>query len=234
MLFPNTILKIIQTFFIFQKYPLYFFHVVTWTTLSVSLCMGIFVNEICINNNLKLRTCDARAKPKQEHRLTGKTELSNDSFNCLITWQPAQPVRETRGTHPDRASKQSCGLAKLVPLFIGNGRTCTCGEIMRSRARSGFCSSDGWGASVCVGNRLGRWRRWEEGERAGILKTIWGANDLGGLTVDWIQQRQGKFDRECTCGWAGYTCALLSVGSIENGAPRRIHMSSNNREGQVG
>lgn len=93
------------------------------------------------------------------------------------------------------------------------------------------------GERPCVwGNRFGWWRMWEEAERGrdGLLKKNWGANDLGGLTVDWIQQRQGKFDPECTCGWAGYTCSLLSVGSIENGAPRRIHMSGNNREGQVG
>lgn len=176
------------------------------------------------------RTC----KAKTGTSINGKNRIKQRFVQLLNHMAASSAGQRDTWDPPERASKQSCGLAKLVPLFIGNGRTCTCGEIMRSRARSGFCSSDGWGASVCVGNRLGRWRRWEEGERAGILKTIWGANDLGGLTVDWIQQRQGKFDRECTCGWAGYTCALLSVGSIENGAPRRIHMSSNNREGQVG
>lgn len=49
-----------------------------------------------------------------------------------------------------------------------------------------------------------------------------------GLTVRQIQRRQDNFDRKCTCGGGGYTCALLSHGCIESCAPRRIHMSGNN------
>lgn len=46
-----------------------------------------------------------------------------------------------------------------------------------------------------------------------------------------IQQRQGNFDRKCTCGGACSTCDLLFVGSIDNCAPRRIHMTGNNNWG---
>lgn len=52
---------------------------------------------------------------------------------------------------------------------------------------------------------------------------------MGGLTLDQLQQRQCNFDRKCKCGQATYTCALLSVGSMGNGEPRKIHMSGNNR-----
>lgn len=53
---------------------------------------------------------------------------------------------------------------------------------------------------------------------------------VGVLTVDQIQRTQGvTLTESARVGGQRYTCALLSVGSIENRAPRRFHMSGNNR-----